>query len=129
MVETSALVAILLEQPGWKLLAEEVADARAFTTCVNVFEASLALVRERTVSPKIAYDIVVDAADQLHVEITDYAVAALPFAVSAREAFGAGRHGLNMGDCLSYGAARAKRARTSSATQAAAQPTTRSGRW
>ena len=27
-------------------------------------------------------------------------------AVEARERFGAGRHGMNMGDCLSYGAAK-----------------------
>ena len=48
---------------------------------------------------------------ELEIEVTDYATGALPFAVSARQAFGAGRHGLNMGDCLSYGAARLTRAR------------------
>lgn len=111
MVETSALVAILLEEPGWKSLAEQVAASNAFTTCVNVFEASLAIVRERTVSPIMAFEIVRDTASQLDIEVTDYASGALPLAISARQAFGAGRHGLNMGDCLSYGAARLMRAR------------------
>lgn len=111
LVETSALVAILLEEPGWKSLAEQVVAAQAFTTCVNAFEASLALVREKTISPTLAYDMVIEAAARLDVAITDYAADALPFAASARERFGAGRRGLNMGDCLSYGAARLARAR------------------
>ena len=111
MVETSALVAILLEEPGWKPLAEQVVAANAFTTCVNVFEASLAIVRERAVMPGAAYGIVLEAAARLDVEVTDYPARALPFAVSAREAFGSGRHGLNIGDCLSYGAARCAGAR------------------
>ena len=111
MVETSALVAILLEEPGWKSLAEQVVASSAFTTCVNVFEASLAVVRERTVSPREAYEIVRVTAARLDIEVTDYTSGALPFAISARQAFGAGRHGLNMGDCLSYGAARLARAR------------------
>jgi ribonuclease VapC len=41
MVETSALVAIILEEPGWRQLAERIAAASAFTTCFNVFEALL----------------------------------------------------------------------------------------
>jgi ribonuclease VapC len=111
MVETSALVAILLEEPGWKALAEQVAAANAFTTCINAFEASLALVRERAVSPKAAYEIVLDATARLDIEITDYAMGAMTFAVDARQRFGAGRRGLNMGDCLSYGAARLAQSR------------------
>jgi ribonuclease VapC len=106
MVETSALVAILLEEPGWKSLAEQIVASIAVTTCVNVFEASLAVVRARTISPTQAYEIVRDMATRLDIEVTDYASAALPLAISARQAFGAGKHGLNMGDCLSYGAAR-----------------------
>ena len=106
MVETSALVAIVLEEPGWKSLAEQVVAASAFTTCINVFEASLALVRELAAPPKIACEIVLDVASRLDIVVTDYPAGALPFAASARQEFGRGRHGLNMGDCLSYGAAR-----------------------
>jgi ribonuclease VapC len=111
LVETSALVAIILEEPGWKSLAEQVVAGRALTTCVNAFEASLALVREKAISPTAAYEMVIEAAARLDVMVTDYAADALPFAAAARERFGAGRQGLNMGDCLSYGAARLVRMR------------------
>lgn len=111
MVETSALVAILLEEHGWMALADEATAATAFTTCINVFEAALAIVRERAVAPTEAYEIVMEAAVRLGIAVTDYAAGALPLAVLAREKFGAERHGLNMGDCLSYGAARFARAR------------------
>ncbi|RBP16860.1 ribonuclease VapC [Roseiarcus fermentans] len=111
MVETSALVAIVLEEPGWEPLAELVVSAKAFTTCINVFEASLALVRELTASPKAAHEIVLGMASRLNIAITDYPAGAVAFAASARQEFGRGRHGLNMGDCLSYGAARLSGAR------------------
>jgi len=111
MVETSALVAILLEEPGWKPLAEQIVAGSAFTTCVNVFEASLAITRERAVAPSVALEIVLDATARLAIEVTDYPAAALPYAASARETFGAGARGLNMGDCLFYAAARSSRAR------------------
>ena len=51
MVETSALVAIILEEPGWRQLAEQIVNATAFTTCVNVFEESRAIGREPQVQP------------------------------------------------------------------------------
>jgi ribonuclease VapC len=111
MVESSALAAIILEEPGWRQLAEEVARTNAFTTCFNVFEAALAIVREHRLKPSEAYGIVLDAAQRLAIEIRDYGADALPLAIMGREKFGAGRRGLNMGDCLSYGAAKRNRAR------------------
>lgn len=53
-VETSALVAIIPEEPGWRQLAERIAGASAFTTCFNIFEAALAVVREKDLSPSAA---------------------------------------------------------------------------
>ncbi len=91
LVETSALVAIILEEQGWRQVAEQIVGASAFTTWFNVFEAALAVVREKDLSPSAARAI-------LH-------------AIAARERFGPGRRGLNMGDCLSYGAAKERRAR------------------
>lgn len=106
MVETSALVAIILEEPGWRQLAEEIVRTTAFTTCFNVFEAALAVVRERDLAPSAAHPIVVETARRLDIEIRDCPSEALPHAIAGRERFGSGRRGLNMGDCLSYGAAR-----------------------
>jgi ribonuclease VapC len=111
MVETSALVAIILEEPGWRQLAERIAAASAFTTCFNVFEATLAVVREKDLTPSAAHLIVLDTVARLGVETSDYPSRAIPHAIAAREQFGAGRRGLNMGDCLSYGAAKERRAR------------------
>jgi len=111
MVESSALVAIILEEPGWQPLAEQVVRTSAFTTCFNVLEAALAVVRERRLKPSEAYGIVLDAAARLAIEIRDYRADAIPLAIAGREKFGAVRRGLNLGDCLSYGAARRNSAR------------------
>jgi ribonuclease VapC len=111
MVETSALVAIILEEPGWRQLAEQVVRTSAFTTCFNVFEAALAVVRERRLKPSEAYGIVLEAAARLAIEIRDYGADTIPFAIKGREKFGAGARGLNLGDWLSYGAAKRNRAR------------------
>jgi len=62
MVETSALVAVILEEPGWRQIEEQFVAASAFTSCFNVFEAALAVVRERDLSPSAAYRIVMDTA-------------------------------------------------------------------
>ena len=69
MVETSALAAIILEEDGWRPLAEQIAEAKAVTTCVNIFETALALSRERGFSPTAANEIVEAAAESLGVEI------------------------------------------------------------
>jgi ribonuclease VapC len=111
MVESSALAAIILEQPGWRQLAEEVVRMSAFTTCFNVFEATLAIVRERRLTPSEAHSLVLVAMSRLAIEITDYEADAIPLAIAGREKFGAGKRGLNMGDCLSYGAAKRRKAR------------------
>lgn len=52
-----------------------------------------------------------DVAEHLGVEVRNYDAEAIPHAIVAREKYSAGRHGLNLGDCLSYGAARQRRAR------------------
>jgi ribonuclease VapC len=83
----------------------------AFTTCFNIFEATPAVVRERRLKPSEAYEIVLAAGAHLGIEITDCGSDAIPHAISARETYGSGRRRLNMGDCLSYGAAKHSRAR------------------
>ncbi len=111
MVETSALVSIILEERGWRQSAEQIVAGSVFTTSVNIFEAALAVVRERSCAPSEAYALILDMAARLDIEIRDYESRAIPFAIVAREHFRAGRRGLNMGDCLSYGAAKLSHAR------------------
>lgn len=106
MVETSALTAIILEEEEWQALAEQIADAKAATTCVAIFETSLALVRELGVTPTEALEIAEATTASLGVQIRSVTPEMMPLAALAREKYGAGRSGLNMGDCLSYAAAR-----------------------
>lgn len=106
MVETSAIIAILTEERGWHALAEEIAAGKAMTTCVNVFEAALALSRERRHKPTQALEIVQVLCESLDIQTMSVFPQMLPLAANAREKYGAGRYGLNFGDCLSYAAAR-----------------------
>jgi ribonuclease VapC len=112
MVETSALVAIALEEKGWEELAETIASAEVpMTTCINLFEAALALVRVKEVKPTEAQSLVQDLAAIMGLQVEAIVPEMMDLAVRARENFGAGRHGLNFGDCLSYAAARYLQAR------------------
>ena len=97
LVETSALMAILLREPDWRDYAESLLSGDCKTGAVNVFEASLALASRRAIPVTQAH---------LGVEILPFTLEMLPQAIAARERYGRGRHGLNMGDCLSYAAAK-----------------------
>ena len=72
MVETSALVAVILEEPGWRGLAEQIVGASAFTSCFNVFEAALEVVRERQLTPSASHEIVMEVAGRLGVDVRNY---------------------------------------------------------
>ncbi len=70
LVETSALVAIALEEPGWEKLAEAIASAKSpVTTCINVFEAALALSRVRELAPTETHSLVERLVAALGVEV------------------------------------------------------------
>ena len=112
-VETSALVAILLEEEGWQALTARIeADNRPTTCAVCLFEAGYALTREYALSPQEAAQLVNEFVDRAGIAVSGFTVQMTEHAVAGREAFGKGRHpaGLNFGDCLSYGAARYLRA-------------------
>jgi ribonuclease VapC len=106
IVDSSALVAIVLVEPGWERLREclaRAADARV--SAMSLVEAGMVL--ESRLGPAGAVqldDLLLDA--ELTVVPFDEAQARL-----AREAFrrfGRGRHpaGLNFGDCCVYALAR-----------------------
>ncbi len=104
LVEASALVAIILEEAGWRPLAERIAAASASTTCINVFEAALAVVREKDLTPSAAHQIVLDTAARLDVRISDYASQPIPRAISAhcggpRGALGLRFHNIYYANC------------------------------
>ncbi|MGD0185504.1 MAG: type II toxin-antitoxin system VapC family toxin [Roseiarcus sp.] len=107
MVETSALAAIVLGEPERQAFLERIAAAdRPLMLATGVLETVLALSRQKRISPEDAYEIVADLIAELRIEIVDFVAAMLPLAVAARQKYGAGKDRLNMGDCLSYAAAR-----------------------
>jgi ribonuclease VapC len=111
MVETSALAAILLGEPERHDFLERIAGTeRAFTIATVVFEAILAVCRQKKVAPVDAEAIVSALLAELRIEVTGFDPAMIPLAVEARQRFGSGKHRLIMGDCLSYAAARYHRA-------------------
>jgi ribonuclease VapC len=101
IIDTSALIAILLEEPGHELLAGKLAGARdRRLSAVNFYEAlTVANSRKRNGDQSIrtavaAFDVVVEPVD----------AAAVERAFQAHLRFGKGRHPakLNLGDCFAY---------------------------
>ena len=106
LVETSALAAILFEEPEWSDFTDRIVEAKCWTTSINIFETVLALTKLAATPPTDAHARVLRLIERLNIAIVPFTPEMLPHAVAARERFGRGRKGLNMGDCLSYAAAR-----------------------
>ena len=106
IVDTSALMAIILGEPDAEQVLALMADARDLAvSAASLVEA--AIVAEAKGGP--------EAAEDLQALLADLECAVLPFdeeqAVVAAQAwhrFGKGRHpaGLNLGDCYAYAAAK-----------------------
>lgn len=105
IIDTSALVAIFLKEPGHERLVEAVADASAAAVAApTLVEAGIVLsVRMR-----------LDARPLLARFLHDFGIMVIPFgedhwpeALDAFDRFGKGRHpaALNLGDCFSYAVA------------------------
>ena len=105
MVETSALVAV--HSGGTGLAAIRRTHCRR-----DRFHDLFQRLRSRACGNSRESDAVGSSSDRaesarrLHIEVRDYASPAISYAIDGRERFGRGRRVLNMGDCLSYGAAR-----------------------
>lgn len=114
MIDASAIVAMLTDEPEGPVLAERLARAREpITTAVALFEAVLGIARRRAVPPAEARAIVAELLTTVGIrmvpitpEMGDHALDAF-----ARYGKGTGHPAqLNMGDCFAYAAARAHRA-------------------
>ena len=106
LVETSAMAAVLLEEPDAAHLAATIGSNPCVTSSTNVFEAVLAISKERKSAPSFAHEAVSKFLEAMDIEVLPFTSDMIPYAVSARERYGRGRRRLNMGDCLSYAAAR-----------------------
>jgi ribonuclease VapC len=111
-LDTSAIVAILCDEPDAAELAQRIAAAeRRFTSSVVRLEACMVLASQLDMAPSQANALVDEFLEEANVSMVliDDKIGAL--AVACFEAFGKGRHSarLNLGDCLSYACAKAYR--------------------
>lgn len=113
MIETSAVLAILLNEPERAALLDAIeVDPKAFTTAVVTAESAMALANRVNIALSAALTLVQTFLDEAHISTVAFVPAMIEKAIEGREKFGKGRHpaALNFGDCLSYAAARYYRA-------------------
>ena len=107
-VDASAIVAILVGEPGHESLLARLRDSAVrLTSGVAIYEAVLAVARIQKIEPKVAEAVVSN-----FVEATGLATAPITgveaqLATVAHARFGKGRHParLNLGDCFAYACA------------------------
>jgi ribonuclease VapC len=110
-VDASAIVALLADEPEAERISTALASARQCRTSpVAVLEPVLALARpdKFDMTVEAVGPIVLEFLEARGIEICDLppAVETTALALSAAHRYRAGRHGLNLGDCLHYAAAR-----------------------
>jgi ribonuclease VapC len=106
VIDSSALLAIVLEEPGSSLYASAISNSpTCWLSAASLVEASVVLMRRRSHNPIAVLDRLIES-QQIVIVSVDHEQALL-----AREAFrrfGKGRHpaALNFGDCFSYALAK-----------------------
>jgi ribonuclease VapC len=109
-VDASALSALALEEPDHVIYAEALDRSQgSFITSFVLMEAGLALMKGRGLRADDAHDQIEIGLKQFRIETVELTSPMILTALKAHERFGKGRNHpakLNMGDCLSYGAAR-----------------------
>jgi ribonuclease VapC len=106
VVDTSALVALFLREPGHDIIADLVDDAqRAYMSVVTRVELTAVLCGRRLAADPVRVSEFVDA---LHLDPVPVTYEQMTLAVEALLTFGKGRHpaGLNLGDCFAYALAK-----------------------
>ncbi len=107
VVDTSAVVAILLEEPDAAHYAQLIEDDPApLISAASVFEAGIVLISRYG---QAARNDLRDFIAQAGVQIEPVTVAQTKLALDAYQRFGKGRHraGLNFGDCFAYALSKA----------------------
>ena len=114
MIDASAIVAMLTDEPEGPVLAERLAGAREpITTAIALFEAVLGIARKRALPLAEARAIVGELLTTVGVRVVPITPEMGDHALDAFATYGKGTGHpaqLNMGDCFACAAARAHRA-------------------
>jgi len=114
IVDTSALVAILLNEPTAQALAKRLAEAEArLLSAANYIELGAVLAGRGAVDPKKAVQGVDRILSAAAIEVAPVTEELAREALKARIRYGKGfgaAAGLNFGDCFAYALAKAHRA-------------------
>ena len=112
IVETSALIAILIEEASAESLLLEIQNAEVRLCPANcAVEAMVVLVRKGRITAELAHLQILALLQSLEILIIPLDERAMKFALDGYSRFGKGTGKspavLNFGDCLSYGVAKA----------------------
>ncbi len=109
-VDASALTAIELEEPDNLIFADVLDRAeQSLITSFVMMETGLALMRGKGITAQQAHHLITESISHFRIETVELTPAMIMTALQAYERYGKGRKHpakLNMGDCLSYAAAR-----------------------
>lgn len=106
VIDTSAIIAILLGEPTAAALADAIAaDAKRLMSAFSVLECGIVIEAKKGEAGGQALDLLMHRA---HIETIALTVEQVELARAAWRKFGKGRHpaGLNIGDCCSYALAK-----------------------
>lgn len=105
VVDASALIAILFEEPGFRALVERAGDSEiVLVGAPTVFETSMVLTSRFKSDARLRLTGLLDT---MHIEIVPFGPEHFDAALDAFRRYGKGRHPakLNFGDCMSYAVA------------------------
>jgi len=110
-VDACAIIALLSDEPEADRVSDALVSAgRRMTSPVAVLEAALGLARPDKfgLSVEAVEPLILEFLDARGIEIRDLppAMETTHLALSAAHSYRAGRHGLNLGDCLHYACAK-----------------------
>ena len=108
IVDSSAFIAVLRNEPGWERYMAEMVDAQPLVASAATL-VETAMVAEGQGGPKAALDLD-SLLRRLEVDIIPFTAEHAALAREGFRRFGKGRHpaALNFGDCLAYALARAR---------------------
>ena len=104
IVDSSALVAIVLREPGWEMLVEKLSTGAAGAGAPTLAEAGLVL--SAKMGPR-GRSLLARVVQEARISVVPFTDEHWPIAIDAYTKFGKGRHAaaLNFGDCLTYAVA------------------------